>query len=295
MLGAIELAPGAEVTIEANPEDVTDAWAAAASGAGATRVSLGVQSLDPVVLRGLGRAGRPAAVAEAAGALGRAGLSYSVDLIVGGAGETDESFEASLSGVLHLEPSPSHLSAYALTVEKGTPLHRDASRHPDDDVQAARYELADALVSRAGFSWYEISNWAKPGAECRHNWVYWEQGDYLGIGAAAHGHRAGHRWWNVKSPERYIAAMAEGGNPIAGEERVGRLERATEALELGLRTRTGVPSAHLPDDEALHGLVTRAEGRAVLTLRGRLLANEVACRLQPFGLQRNAVGAAATA
>jgi putative oxygen-independent coproporphyrinogen III oxidase len=289
LCAAVATLPGAEVTIEANPEDVTAKWAAAAGRAGATRVSLGVQSLDPAVLRGLGRVHDPAAVARAAGALAEAGIdSYSVDLIYGGANETDGSWRATLAGVLALDPPPSHVSAYALTVEAGTPLWRDQSRHPDDDVQADRYEAADRMLSEAGLFWYEISNWARPGFECRHNLNYWAEGDYLGIGAAAHGHIEGRRYWNVRTPERYVASVGEGREPLAGEETVDPETREIEALELSLRTRFGVPAECLPldEDESLHRLVEPVrsaeegmEGHVVLTLAGRLLANEVACRL----------------
>jgi oxygen-independent coproporphyrinogen-3 oxidase len=273
---------GAEVTAEANPEDVTPDWLAACSEAGVTRISLGVQSLDPVVLRGLGRLHDPGAVASAVAAIGAAGIgSYSVDLIYGGAGETDDSWLASLTGVLHLDPSPAHVSAYALTVEPGTPLWRDPTRHPDDDDQAHRYELADGALSAAGLSWYEISNWSKPGHESLHNRNYWAQGDYIGIGCAAHSHRAGRRWWNMRTPERYIAAIRAQQPPVAASEMLDDATRALERLELGLRTSDGVPASALPmGDEALEGLVEVQGGRAVLTLRGRMLANEVACRLQ---------------
>jgi len=274
--------PGAEVTVEANPEDVTPDWLGACTQAGVNRISVGVQSLDPVVLRGLGRLHDPDAVASAAAAIGTAGIgSYSVDLIYGGAGETDASWLATLSGVLGLDPAPSHVSAYALTVEPGTPLWRDATRHPDDDDQARRYELADAVLSAAGLSWYEISNWSRPGYECRHNRNYWTQGDYLGIGCAAHSHRAGRRWWNLRTPERYIAAIRALQPVVAAAERLDDATRELERLELALRTSDGVPAATLPvGDESLEGLVEVTGDRAVLTLRGRMLANEVACRLR---------------
>lgn len=284
LLRAVRRRPGAEVTVEANPEGVTDAWAAAVVEAGATRVSLGVQSLDPVVLEGLGRRHDPAAVARAVAALAKAGISsFSVDLIYGGAGETDSSWLATLEGVLALEPAPSHVSAYALTVEAGTPLWRDPGRHPDDDVQAARYELADEVLAAAGYEWYELSNWARHGEECLHNLNYWAQGDYLAIGAAAHGHRGGKRWWNLRTPERYAKAVSDGRSPVAVATTLPEAERDVERLELALRTRAGVPHACLPaDDEALAGLLEPAPDDHVrLSRRGRLLANEVACRLRP--------------
>ncbi len=283
LIAAVETAPGAEVTLEANPEDVTTALAEAAARAGVTRISLGVQSLDPAVLSGLGRRHDAAAVPAAARAIGAVGIgSYSVDLIYGGAGETDDSWVSTLEGVLALDPAPSHVSAYALTVEPGTPLWRDRSRYPDDDVQAGRYEVADRLLEDAGLSWYEISNWARPGHESRHNLNYWAGGDYLAVGAAAHGHRGGLRWWNLRTPERYMGAVSAGRSPVAGSEQLTPAERVAESLELSLRTRAGVPAGSLPvgEDPALEGLLEEGEpGRLVLTLRGRMLANEVAWRL----------------
>jgi putative oxygen-independent coproporphyrinogen III oxidase len=284
LLGAVELAPHAEVTIEANPEDVSIPFAEAALSAGATRISLGVQSLDQQVLDGLGRRHDPAAVRSAVAAIRAAGIgSYSIDLIYGGAKETDEGFRAGLEEVMALDPAPSHVSAYALTVEPGTPLWRDPSRHPDDDAQARRYEIAESLLSSHGLSWYEISNWARPGHESRHNLNYWLGGDYLAIGAAAHGHRAGRRWWNLRTPERYIEAVSSGRSPIAAGEQLEEKARALEALELLLRTRFGVPAEAITDpDGVLEGLLEPAplKGRVRLTCRGRLLANEVSHRLQ---------------
>ncbi len=283
LLEAVERQPATEVTIEANPDDVTETWAGTARRAGATRISLGVQSLDPVVLGGLGRAHGATAVASAVAAIARAGIaSYSVDLIYGGAGETAESWRATLQGVLDLDPPPQHVSAYALTVEAGTPLSRHPSRHPDEDEQASRYEIADTIFEAAGLRWYEISNWAKPGFECRHNMNYWAQGDYLAIGAAAHGHLAGTRFRNTTLPERYVEAIASGRSPVVWSETLAPAARELEALELALRTRAGVPRANLPigDDPVLARLVQAdGGGNLVLSRRGRLLANEVACRL----------------
>jgi oxygen-independent coproporphyrinogen-3 oxidase len=279
ILAAIDRAPGAEVTVECNPEDAEPARFAAWEAAGVTRVSFGVQSLAPHVLAGLGRVHDAAAVAPACAAAADAGFDVSVDLIYGAAGEADEDWRATLEGVLALPGPPAHVSAYALTVEPGTPLARDPARHPDDDTLARRYELADAVLGGAGYEWYELSNWARPGHECRHNRLYWAQGDYRGIGCAAHSHRRGHRWWNIRTPERYLAALEAGTTPVAGEEWLDDGQRAFEALALALRTRGGVPAAHVPDDLVADGLVECDGGRAVLTRRGRLLANEVTTRL----------------
>ena len=201
---------------------------------------------------------------------------YSVDLIFGGAGESDASWRRTLTGVLSLDPPPRHVSAYALTVEPGTPLWHERARHPDDDVQAARYEICDEVLSAAGLEWYEISNWATAGEECRHNLNYWRQGDYRGIGCAAHSHQDGRRWWNVRTPERYVQAIRSGKSPAAASETLPRPTRAAENLTLSLRTRAGVPSgalaAALAAEPGLGGLVShvasRGGTRAVLTLRG---------------------------
>jgi oxygen-independent coproporphyrinogen-3 oxidase len=170
-------------------------------------------------------------------------------------------------------------------VEPGTPLARATARHPDQDDQAEKYVMADEILSRSGLAWYEISNWATAGSECRHNQLYWEQGDYLGVGCSAHSHLSGRRWWNVRTPERYIDLVASGQSTIAAGEHLDPATRSLEALELSLRTRSGVPASALPgweDDPVLADLVSSAgEDRVVLTLRGRLLANEVAMRLSP--------------
>jgi oxygen-independent coproporphyrinogen-3 oxidase len=281
LLGAIERAPGAEVTIEANPESATRAFLLAARRAGTTRISLGVQSLVPHVLAELGRHHRAGAVARAVGHLAELGFpTYNVDVVFGSVAESDDDLAATLAGLLALDPPPPHVSAYALTVEAGTPLGRDPARHPDDDVAAERYALVDETLGAAGLSWYEISNWSRPGHECRHNLACWRGADYLGFGCAAHGHLAGRRFRNVTSPERYIGRVRDGVSPIASAELLGPAERALESLQLALRTRDGVALAALPDDPVLADLVVRRGGRAVLTRRGRLLANEVAIRLR---------------
>ena len=178
-----------------------------------------------------------------------------------------------------LDLGPPHVSAYALTVEAGTPLAGDPARHPDDDVQADEYELADELLASAGLANYEVSNWARPGHECRHNLLYWAQHDYLGFGCAAHSHRAGRRWWNLRTPERYIDAVVDGRSTEAAGETLDGETRRIEGLQLALRTTAGVPVDALDGDE-LAGLVERREDRWVLTRRGRLMANEVAVRLR---------------
>ncbi len=279
VLAAIPTSAGAEVTIECNPDTVTPALLDAYAGGGVTRLSFGVQSMVPEVLTALGRTHAPDAVARSVDLARRAGFAtFNLDLIYGGAGETLDQWRRTLTEAIALDPI--HLSAYALTVEPGTPLAADAARHPDDDDdQADKYLLATELLAEAGLHWYEISNWARPGHECRHNLLYWSGGEYQGIGCAAHSHRAGRRWWNVRTPERYIALVEEGVPTEAAGEALEPEGRRLESLQLALRTRAGVPADALPTDD-LDGLVERRGDRAVLTVRGRLLANEVALRLR---------------
>ena len=276
VLGAVPRRPGAEVTVECNPEDVTAARLATYRGAGVTRISLGVQSTVGHVLEGLGRRHGPGHVAEAAALVAAAGFtSWNLDLMIGGAGSGTRTGNGAWTTCSDCPRPPPHLSAYALTVEPGTPLALVPDRHPDDDVQAARYETADRVLEAAGYRWEEISNWARPGHECRHNRLYWDQGDYRGIGSASHSHAAGRRWWNVRTPDRYVALVEADGTTVAGEEVLDPSRRAFEALALALRTAAGVPLDALPDHPDLEGLVDRSPGRAVLTVRGRLLANAV--------------------
>ncbi len=183
------------------------------------------------MLAGLGRRNVPHAAETIAAAVHAAGFTtWNLDLIFGAATESDDDWAATLDHVLALDHPPPHLSAYGLTVEPGTPLAADAARHPDDDVEARRYEHAEAVLTAAGYHWEEISNWARPGHECRHNHLYWEQGDYVGIGSAAHSHRAGTRWWNVRTPDRYIDAVEAGRSPEAAREELTAEQREFEAL-----------------------------------------------------------------
>lgn len=280
VLAALPVAAGAEVTVECNPEDLDDARAAAYAAGGVTRISLGVQSLVPHVLAALGRQHPREAVAPAVAAARRAGLDVNLDLIYGGAGESVADWAETVEGAVALEPD--HLSAYALTVEAGTPLARDPARHPDDDDQADKYDVVATRLEAAGYAWYEISNWARPGHECRHNLLYWSMGEYVALGCAAHGHRDGTRYWNPRTPERYMSAVEEGRDPVVGSERLDPDQRALEGLQLSLRTGAGVPAAALaPDDREVLGDLLRVEGdRLVLTRAGRLLANEVLARLR---------------
>jgi putative oxygen-independent coproporphyrinogen III oxidase len=283
LIAAVDLEEQAEVTVECNPESMTPELMRALRDVGVTRVSIGVQSLHAHVLAGLGRPNANGAVARALHLIEQAGFeSFNVDLVFGGAGESAADWEATISGVLAMSPRPPHISAYALTVEPGTPLAAAPERHPDDDVQATRYEVLDSMLSVEGYGWYEISNFAMPGHACRHNQSCWRQEDYLGFGCAAHSHVAGHRFANVWNIERYLERIREGRSPLASEEFLDDDQRAAEALELGIRTASGVPRSALSSEDldALGDLVQVSDNRIVLTRRGRLLCNEVALRLR---------------
>jgi oxygen-independent coproporphyrinogen-3 oxidase len=283
ILDAVPRAPECEVTVECNPDTVTPELLAAYRAGGVNRLSFGVQSMAPHVLVALGRTHDPAGVERAVEAARAAAFdNFNVDLIYGAAGESPADWRATLEAVLALDPP--HVSAYALTIEAGTPLARRIGDGelpaPDDDDQAEKYLAADAALSAGGRPWYEISNWARPGRECRHNLLYWAQGQYLGIGCAAHGHTpAGRRWWNVRTPDRYIALVGRGASPEAGHEVLDGPDRGGEATMLALRTRHGVPDSPAAEGLVADGLAERHGERVVLTATGRLLANEATARL----------------
>lgn len=278
VLRAIPTVADAEVTVECNPDDVDGSMMAVYAAAGVNRVSLGVQSMVPRVLTSLGRTHVPANVHRAVACVREAGMhAFNLDLIYGAAGESLADWRATLEGAIALDPR--HISAYALTVEAGTALFDEPHRHPDDDDLADKYELADELLTAAGLANYEVSNWAEPGYECAHNLLYWRQGDYLGFGSAAHSHSAGHRWWNLRTPERYLQAVEAAEPTEAAGETLDAETRRLEGLQLALRLRDGVPAAML-DLDGLEGLVEVDDDRARLTLHGRLLANEVSLRLR---------------
>ncbi|MBO9531855.1 MAG: coproporphyrinogen III oxidase [Solirubrobacteraceae bacterium] len=283
------LAPGAEVTTEANPESVDPAKLAALREAGFTRLSLGMQSAVPRVLATLDRVhspGRPqAAVAEARAA----GFEQvSLDLIYGTPGETADDWRASLDAALEAEPD--HLSTYSLIVEPGTRLAAQVRRGelepPSEDVIVDRFETAEHVLAAAGMQWYETCSWATgEAAWCRHNLGYWDGGDWWGAGPGAHSHVGGVRWWNALHPKGWAERVRAGESPAAAREIPDAESVRLEQVMLGLRLRSGVALDVLTDDgraaAAEHlagGLLEPADhaaGRAVLTLRGRLLADPV--------------------
>ncbi|OJU71445.1 MAG: coproporphyrinogen III oxidase, partial [Microbacterium sp. 70-38] len=242
--GAFGLSRDAEVTVEANPDTVTDATALALAEAGVTRLSIGMQSAVPHVLAVLDRTHEPANVRTAVRAARAAGLDVSLDLIYGAPGESLSDWRESLDAALEL--GPDHVSAYSLIVEDGTKLARQIRRgevaEPDDDLQADMYELADDLLAAGGYEWYEVSNWAAGAPHrSRHNLAYWRGADWWGFGPGAHSHVAGLRWWNVKHPTAYAQRLATGESPAAARERPDETARRLEAVLLRSRIREGLP------------------------------------------------------
>ena len=280
-----DLAPDAEITTEANPESAWPDFFAAARAAGFTRVSLGMQSVSPRVLGVLDRIHTPNRSAAAAREALAEGFEHvSLDLIYGTPGESDEDLLRSVDTAI--DTGVDHVSAYALVIEEGTALARRVRRGelaaPDDDVLAHRYELVDARLSEAGMAWYEVSNWCRPGGECRHNLGYWDGGQWWGAGPGAHGYVGATRWWNVKHPNTYAEMLAEATLPVAGFEQLDAGALHTEDVLLKTRLRQGLPLSVLSPGEReraevviADGLLESAGDTLVLTPRGRLLADAV--------------------
>jgi len=303
------LAPGAEVTTEANPESTDPELLGQLRAAGYTRLSLGMQSTSRRVLEILDRTHTAGRALDVVGWARSAGFEHvNLDLIYGTPGETDAEFAESLRAAV--DSGVDHISAYSLIVEPGTRLARQVRTGllpmPDDDVLADRYLLADAALTAAEFDWYEVPNWARDeSARCRHNLAYWTGGDWWGIGPGAHSHVGGVRWWNVKHPSAYAAALT-GQPPMApaardhppadglrspgyAREVLDPDARRMEDILLRLRLRDGIEVAGLlpagreaARAAAADGLLdpdSWTRGRAVLTLRGRLLADGIALQL----------------
>ncbi|MFC6467436.1 radical SAM family heme chaperone HemW [Gordonia humi] len=298
LLGAVrdsfDLASGAEVTTESNPESTSPEFFSTLHEAGFTRISLGMQSAAPHVLSVLDRTHTPGRALAAAREAAAAGFDHlNLDLIYGTPGERDEDLAASIDAVLSVPID--HVSAYALIVEDGTAFARKVRRGevpmPDDDVLAARYEMLDARLSEAGMTWYEVSNWARANTDsglpeldsaCRHNEMYWRSDDWWGVGPGAHSHVNGVRWWNQKHPATYSASLDQGLLPIGGQEILTVDDAHTEAVMLRLRMREGLAASFLDEREraradvaVVSGLLRTAGNAYVLTDRGRLLADGV--------------------
>lgn len=285
---------GAEVTTEANPDSVTPESLAVLKEAGFTRVSFGMQSAVPHVLKVLDRTHTPSRVPQVVQWAREAGLAVSLDLIYGTPGESLADWRHSLETALSY--GPDHISAYALIVEEGTKLAAQMRRGEvpgiDDDDHADKYELADQLITEAGLGWYEVSNWARtPEQACRHNLAYWRGDDWWGIGPGAHSHVGGVRWWNVKHPSAYANRLSQGLSPAAGRETLDAETRNMERVMLEARLQSGLDVStlsaagrHEVAGLIADGLVDPAaafRGRLVLTLKGRLLADAVVRRVLP--------------
>jgi len=300
--GLLEVAPDAEVTVEANPETVDRAVADGLAAAGVTRVSMGAQSFDDRVLDALGRPHGAAQTGRAVAALRAAGIeAVNLDLIFGCPHEDEASWAATLAAAVGL--GPEHLSAYALTIEPATKFGRLVASGrmagPDEDLLADRYETTCATLAGAGYRHYEVSNWARddprraagplPARASRHNLTYWRRGAYLGLGAGAHEFTGGVRRWNVPGVPEYLAAVADGRRPTAGQEQLSTAQAAFELLALRLRTADGLDPAEARelgvDPDGAEVAELRAAGllasgpRVALTEPGMFLHGEVVTRL----------------
>lgn len=296
MLAAVRdefgLAPGAEVTTEANPESVDPAYLEALLEAGFTRVSFGMQSASSHILKILDRQHTPGRALQAVKEASAAGFEHvNLDLIYGTPGESLDDWRTSLESALSAQPD--HVSAYALIVEDGTQLARRIRRGelpmPDDDDLADKYVLADEMLSAESLRWYEVSNWARStAARCRHNELYWRGDTWWGIGPGAHSHVGGVRWWNVKHPSAYAERIAAAESPAYARETLDEETRRIERVLLEVRLSAGLPLAVLDgpgraavDQVVADGLAVVSGERLVLTDRGRLLADAVVRTLLP--------------
>ena len=283
-----ELSPDAEITTEANPDTVTKEKLASLREAGFNRISFGMQSAVPHVLKSLDRTHNPENVLKATTWAREVGFNeVSVDLIYGTAGESLADWELTIDTALSLPIS--HISAYALIVESGTKLGAQVKRGevtmPDDDETADKYLLADEKFIQAGFDWYELSNWSKKGSECRHNLAYWNGDNWWGLGAGAHSHVDGRRFWNVKHPAAYTQKVIESGNPMHDQELLTRDEARSEEIMLQIRLATGLSLSALSESEAKSLPTFLAEGyllpnawengQVVLSKTGRLMADRI--------------------
>ncbi|HEX6285942.1 MAG TPA: radical SAM family heme chaperone HemW [Acidimicrobiia bacterium] len=287
------IAADAEISLEANPEDFDVHRARQLKAVGFNRVSFGAQSFDGAVLSDLGRRHGIGQIEESLNAAMAAGFeNLSVDLIFGTPGESDESWSRTLG--LAVGTGVSHISCYALTVEKGTPLSRSVTvgaPAPDPDVQADRYEAANEWLGSLGLRRYEVSNWSRPGFECRYNLVVWAQGEYEAYGNGAHGFRGGVRYRNHRRVDAYIERVESGESPRAGEEPVTGWDAELDRLFVGLRRTVGVRQG--PGTEAL---LASSEGRSLVDAGVLAVQNGRLSVLRPLvtdAVHRSVLGLAA--
>lgn len=283
-----ELSPDIEITIEVNPDSVSLDFLEKMRQAGANRISMGMQSAVPHVLKVLDRTHNPENVSTAVEKARQAGFEHvSVDLIYGAPGESISDWQQSVTSALQLPID--HISAYALIIEKGTKLAAQISRGevqmPPDEETAEKYLIADSAFEAAGFNWYELSNWSKPGGQCRHNIAYWNGSMWWGVGPGAHSYFDNRRWWNVKHPATYQQKINAGESPVQSEEILSEENLADEYLMLQIRRREGIPHRNLKDSQVSRaaeyvdsGHLDQAEWTAqklVLTQQGRLIADRI--------------------
>jgi oxygen-independent coproporphyrinogen-3 oxidase len=294
---AFDIAEEAEITVEANPETVTDEKLAMLREMGVNRLSLGVQAFTPASLRRLGRHHSVERAVRAVDQARRAGIPHlNLDLMFGAPGQTMADWDETLAAGLAL--APDHLSAYGLTIEEGTPFGHLAGAGrldlPDEETHIALYHRAVDRLTQGGYRHYEVSNFALPGAECRHNLVYWTGGDYLGLGPSAHSHHRGRRFANVRRLADYLERMEQGACATGYEETLTHDERMHEAILLGLRLTAGldIPAfrrhfgreayqrrEEIIDTLASSGFLERAGHRLRLTRKGLAVADTVCAAL----------------
>jgi oxygen-independent coproporphyrinogen-3 oxidase len=277
-----KLKPGLEITIEANPDSITEEKSQRWLNSGINRVSIGMQSSTKEVLKKLDRTHNPDNVSNSVNILKKSGLdNFSLDLIYGTPGESLNDWENSLKDAIALNPS--HISAYSLVIEPGTKMGAQLSRgeinQVNDDEAADKYQLADELLKKNNYSWYEISNWAKKDKECKHNLNYWLGNNWWGIGPGAHSHVNGVRWWNHKLPKVWRELLEKQNSPAQAREVLSEDQIKSEQIMLLSRLRTGLGNQEL-DENRIENLIanqlaTLDANKIVLTLKGRLLADEV--------------------
>lgn len=277
-----KLKPGLEITIEANPDSITEEKSQRWLNSGINRVSIGMQSSTKEVLRKLDRTHNPDNVSHSVDILKKSGFdNFSLDLIYGTPGESLIDWENSLKDAIALNPP--HISAYSLVIEPGTKmgaqLNRGEISQVNDDEAADKYQLADEILNKNNYSWYEISNWAKKDKECKHNLNYWLGNNWWGIGPGAHSHVNGVRWWNHKLPKVWRELLEKQNSPALAREVLSEDQIKSEQIMLLSRLRTGLGNQEL-DENRIENLIanqlaTLDANKIVLTLKGRLLADEV--------------------
>jgi len=274
-----------EITLEANPDSVTAEKLAEYLHVGFNRISFGMQSAKPHVLAALDRTHNPANVEKAITMARAAGFqSISVDLIYGTPGESLQDWQDTVDAALSLDID--HISAYALIVETGTKLAAQIKRGdltmPNDDLMADMYLLVDQMCEAKGLTWYELSNWSKPGHQCRHNIAYWENKNWWGLGPGAHSHIDARRFWNVKHPTTYKQKVFAGESPVLESEQLTAEQIKDESILLGIRMRDGLQiellEPHQMEVLAVYrenGFIQLHEDRVILSPAGRLIADRI--------------------